>query len=124
MAPTPPDNARPSTGARATTAPDAPSPSSAASSFAAKTSQIEAPYPDPYPRYALGLLFVVYIVNFVDRQVLAILLQSIKLDLGLTDLQLGFLSGCHGHRMSMFWFDVACPECSPSAAHTDAGLFS
>ena len=46
-----------------------------------------------YLRYALGVLCVVYVVNFVDRQVLAILLQSIKEDLGLTDLQLGLLSG-------------------------------
>jgi MFS family permease len=54
----------------------------------------EAPlYSPAYLRYALGLLCVVYVVNFVDRQVLAILLQSIKEDLGLTDLQLGLLSG-------------------------------
>jgi predicted MFS family arabinose efflux permease len=46
-----------------------------------------------YLRYALGLLCVVYVVNFVDRQVLSILLQSIKEDLGLSDLQLGLLSG-------------------------------
>ena len=31
-------------------------------------------------RYALGALCVVYVVNFVDRQVLSILLQSIKAD--------------------------------------------
>ena len=52
-----------------------------------------SPYSAGYLRYALGLLCLVYVVNFVDRQVLAILLQSIKEDLGLTDLQLGLLSG-------------------------------
>ncbi len=46
-----------------------------------------------YTRYALGLLSVVYVVNFVDRQVLSILLESIKLDLGLRDVELGLLSG-------------------------------
>ena len=46
-----------------------------------------------YRRYALGLLCVVYVVNFVDRQVLSILLQSIKEDLGLSDTELGLLSG-------------------------------
>ncbi|HIL02376.1 MAG TPA: MFS transporter [Myxococcales bacterium] len=46
-----------------------------------------------YTRYVLGLLALVYIVNFVDRQVLSILLESIKLDLGLSDTQLGLLSG-------------------------------
>jgi hypothetical protein len=30
-----------------------------------------------YTRYVLGLLALVYIVNFVDRQVLSILLESI-----------------------------------------------
>ncbi len=43
--------------------------------------------------YALWLLTVVYIVNFVDRQILSIVLQAIKEDLGLADWQLGLLSG-------------------------------
>jgi MFS family permease len=46
-----------------------------------------------YTRYALGLLLVVYIFNFLDRQVVAILLQAIKKDLGLSDTQLGAFSG-------------------------------
>jgi predicted MFS family arabinose efflux permease len=50
-------------------------------------------YSQAYLRYALGLLCVVYIINFVDRQILSILLQSIKRDLGLADWQLGLLSG-------------------------------
>lgn len=50
-------------------------------------------YSNAYLRYALGLLTAVYVVNFVDRQILSILLQSIKEDLGLSDLQLGLLSG-------------------------------
>lgn len=52
-----------------------------------------APYSNAYLRYALGLLTAVYVVNFVDRQILAILMNSIKADLGLSDLQLGLLSG-------------------------------
>jgi predicted MFS family arabinose efflux permease len=44
-------------------------------------------------RYALGLLFVVYTINFVDRQILAILQQPIKEELGLSDTQLGLLTG-------------------------------
>jgi predicted MFS family arabinose efflux permease len=46
-----------------------------------------------YTRYALGLLLLVYIFNFIDRQVLAILLEDIKLDLGVSDTAMGFLSG-------------------------------
>ena len=39
------------------------------------------------------LLMVVYIFNFIDRQILVILQESIKTDLGLSDSQLGLLSG-------------------------------
>lgn len=44
-------------------------------------------------RYALGVLVVVYTFNFVDRQILSILIEPIKADLGLSDTQLGFISG-------------------------------
>lgn len=53
----------------------------------------DSPYSPAYLRYALGLLCAVYIINFVDRQVLAILQEPIKQDLGLSDLQLGLLTG-------------------------------
>lgn len=43
--------------------------------------------------YALVLLTVVYSFNFIDRQLLAILQESIKADLGLSDSQLGLLTG-------------------------------
>jgi len=50
-------------------------------------------YTPAYLRYALGLLCLVYAVNYLDRQILAILLQSIKQELRLSDAQLGLLSG-------------------------------
>jgi MFS family permease len=43
--------------------------------------------------YALGLLTIVYSFNFIDRQLLAILQESIKLELTLSDAQLGLLTG-------------------------------
>ncbi len=43
--------------------------------------------------YALGVLTVVYSFNFIDRQLLAILQESIKADLSLSDGQLGLLTG-------------------------------
>src|SRR5687768_1651922 len=46
-----------------------------------------------YARYVLGVLVVVYVFNFVDRQILSILAEHIKKDLGITDAQLGFLYG-------------------------------
>lgn len=46
-----------------------------------------------YRQYALWLLMLIYVVNFLDRQVINILAEPIKNDLGLLDWQLGLLSG-------------------------------
>lgn len=46
-----------------------------------------------YSWYVLAVLVVVYILNFIDRQILSILAVDIKADLGLTDSDLGFLGG-------------------------------
>ncbi|HKA54454.1 MAG TPA: MFS transporter, partial [Candidatus Binatia bacterium] len=46
-----------------------------------------------YAYYVLGVLFLVTIFNFIDRQILAILLQPIKEDLKISDTALGFLTG-------------------------------
>jgi MFS family permease len=52
-----------------------------------------APKASGYSWYVLGVLVVVYILNFIDRQILSILAVDIKADLGLTDSDLGFLGG-------------------------------
>jgi MFS family permease len=44
-------------------------------------------------RYALALLVVVYTFNFIDRQILAILLPAIKAEFAVDDRVLGFLAG-------------------------------
>ena len=46
-----------------------------------------------YSWYVLCVLVVVYILNFIDRQILSILAVDIKADLGLTDSDMGFLGG-------------------------------
>jgi MFS family permease len=46
-----------------------------------------------YRRYALSVLLVIYILNFLDRQIVAILAEPIKHDLHLADWQLGLLTG-------------------------------
>lgn len=46
-----------------------------------------------YAWYALVLFVVVYIFNFIDRQIVSILAESIKKDLKLDDAQIGFLYG-------------------------------
>lgn len=66
------------------------------SSTAPDTSVTGKPVPPvggPYAWYVLGLLVLVYVMNFIDRQILSILAEDIKHDLALTDAQLGFLYG-------------------------------
>lgn len=46
-----------------------------------------------YAWYALAVLVIVYIVNFIDRQILSILVGDIKRDLSVSDAQIGFLYG-------------------------------
>ena len=57
--------------------------------------EAEAPLPvaSRYSWYVLVVLVVVYILNFIDRQILSILAVDIKADLGLTDADMGFLGG-------------------------------
>ncbi len=61
----------------------------------AETATANAPLPEAsgYSWYVLGVLVVVYILNFIDRQILSILAVDIKADLGLTDGDMGFLGG-------------------------------
>jgi MFS family permease len=46
-----------------------------------------------YAWYALFLFVVVYVFNFIDRQIVSILAESIKAELKLDDAQIGFLYG-------------------------------
>ena len=46
-----------------------------------------------YAWYALGVLVLVYVFNFIDRQILSILVTDIKADLRVSDAQIGFLYG-------------------------------
>lgn len=54
--------------------------------------------PDPsagkgYANYVLAILFLAYVINFIDRQILAILIPQIKADLDISDTMVGFLTG-------------------------------
>lgn len=54
---------------------------------------IKQDYNKTYRAYVLLILTGVYTFNFIDRQILVILQESIKADLGLSDTQLGLLTG-------------------------------
>ena len=58
------------------------------------TNNIPTPaYSRGYKTYILLILTGVYTFNFIDRQILVIIQESIKNDLGLSDTQLGLLTG-------------------------------
>ena len=46
-----------------------------------------------YRAFVLGMLVVVYVFNFLDRQIVTILAEPIKNDLGLNDTQIGLMTG-------------------------------
>lgn len=56
--------------------------------------------------YVLGVLVLVYTFNFIDRQILSILLEDIKRDLGLSDSALGLLTG---FAFAMFYATLGIP---------------
>ena len=56
--------------------------------------------------YALAVLFVVTMLNFLDRQVISIVAEPIKRDLGLSDTQLGLMTGLS---FAVFYTTLAIP---------------
>jgi len=68
--------------------------------------QIGVNFSEGYKKYVLLLLTGVYVFNFIDRQILVILQESIKSDLNLSDTQLGFLTGL---AFAIFYVTVGLP---------------
>ncbi|MEM8985845.1 MAG: MFS transporter [Pseudomonadota bacterium] len=56
--------------------------------------------------YVLFVLYIIYALNFLDRQILSILFEPMKADLQLSDTQLGFLSGL---AFAMFYATFGIP---------------
>jgi MFS family permease len=50
-------------------------------------------FSEAYKQYVLGVLTLVYMLNYLDRGLIILLLQPIKEDLHLSDTQLGFVTG-------------------------------
>ncbi|MBV1689860.1 MFS transporter [Novosphingobium sp. G106] len=53
----------------------------------------EAETDSGYRNYVLGVLMLVYALNFIDRQLITILAPDLKRDLGISDSDFGFLYG-------------------------------
>ena len=52
-----------------------------------------ANYSPRYRKYVLFILFLTYVLNFLDRQLMTILLEPIKAEFGASDTAMGFLTG-------------------------------
>ncbi len=54
----------------------------------------EKPYPNPiYAWYVVAVLVVAYTFSFIDRQILSLLVQPMKRDLGISDFEMSLLQG-------------------------------
>src|SRR4051812_26858572 len=62
--------------------------------------------PDAHAWFVLGILCFVYVLNFLDRQLLSILAKPIQDELGVTDGQLGLISGLY---FALFYCLLAIP---------------
>ncbi|ASG24536.1 spinster family MFS transporter [Nitrospirillum viridazoti] len=65
-----------------------------------------APPPDARAWYVLAALCFVYVLNFLDRQLLSILAKPIQDDLGVSDGQLGLISGLY---FALFYCFISIP---------------
>lgn len=78
-------------------------------------------FPPRYRRFALAVLTCVYVFNFIDRQILVILQESIKQDLGLMDWQLGLLTG---FAFAIFYATLGVPIARLADRHSRRNIIS
>lgn len=54
----------------------------------------ETPWPKSgYAWYVVAILYLAAVISFIDRQIIALMVDDIRADLGLSDLQIGLLQG-------------------------------
>lgn len=76
---------------------------------------------DGYAWYVLAVLVLVYMLNFIDRQLLTILAVDIKRDLGISDADFGFL---YGTAFGVFYALFGIPLGKLADRWTRTGLLS
>lgn len=72
-------------------------------------------------RYALTLLFLAYVINYIDRQIVTILQEPIKADLGLSDTQLGLMTGLS---FALFYATMGVPIARLADRHSRTKLIA
>ena len=55
--------------------------------------EVEPYPPEGYSWYVVGILMLFYALSFVDRQIIALLVEPMKADLGLSDVEMSLLGG-------------------------------
>ena len=71
--------------------------------------------------YALFMLYIVYALNFLDRQILSILIEPIKLEFQFSDTQLGFLTGL---AFAMFYATLGVPIARAADRHSRRNIIA
>jgi sugar phosphate permease len=67
----------------------------------------EPPYPKAaYSWYVIIVLFMAYTLSFVDRQIMALMIEPIKRDLAISDTQISLL---HGFAFAVFYTILGVP---------------
>ena len=69
-------------------------------------SEITPAVSNQYPNYVIGVLFMLTMLNFLDRQIITILAEPVKQDLGLSDTQIGLMTGLS---FALFYTTLAIP---------------
>ncbi len=67
---------------------------------------VHSDYTPRYRNYVLFILFLTYILNFLDRQLMTILLEPIKQEFGASDTAMGFLTG---FAVALFYATLGIP---------------
>jgi len=74
-----------------------------------------------YRSYVLWLLFVVYGLSFVDRQILSTLMEPIRLEFKFSDTQLGMLSGV---AFAIFYATLGIPIARYADSHSRVNIIA
>jgi MFS family permease len=82
----------------------------------------DAPYPRPaYAWYVVGVLTLAYVSNFIDRQILSLLVGPIRRDLGINDTQMSLLMGLS---FALFYTFLGLPIGRLADAHSRRAIIA
>jgi len=82
----------------------------------------DAPYPSPrYAWYVVGVLTLMYVFSFIDRQIFSLIVAPLRRDLGITDTQVSVLQG---FSFALFYTFCGIPLGRLADKHSRRGLIA